>query len=153
MLDTEEIKTEAAPVPVAEQAVVIPAPKAEKPVARQETRSNAIPECPYCGAVTHAPRSDGKQGYECPECESIFLGNGTGIVIEHGVIGNINEAKNLVLELKDVDEVTVSGSFRGNAQLFQIPEITLPTIAGVAIAAGKAGLTIQGTQPLFLIRN
>jgi len=164
LADTEEIKTEAVSAPVAEQAVATPASRAEqavatpasraeKPVTRQEAASVAIHQCPYCGGAKHSPRSDGKRGYECPECESIFISNGKGIVIEHGVLSNISEAKNLQQELKDVDEVAVEGPFRGNAQLFQIPEITLPTVAGVAMAAKKAGLKIISTQPLFLIRN
>ncbi len=115
--------------------------------------SNKIEQCPFCGSKSIEPRSDGQRGFECLECESIFLGDGKGIKIESGVIPNIAEAKNLQEELKAVkDEIAIAGPFRGHAQLFQIPEITLPTMAGVIKAA--VGFTVERfPETIFLTRS
>ncbi len=141
--------------PVAETATADPTPRPKKPVAKQETASIAVTACPFCGGITHAPRSDGIKGYECPECESVFLGTGKGATFAHGVLSELNETRNLAEELAAIkdDGFVVDGPFRGNAQLFQISEITLPTISGVVIAARKLGLHIQSAQPLFLTKE
>ncbi len=117
--------------------------------------SKTVGVCPFCGESTIAPRAP-LNGFECKRCESVFLGNGQGVTIEHGVIDNITEARLLPDELAQSkeDEIFVNGPFRRNAHLSQIPDITLPSLGGVAIAAHKAGYRIERTEhSLFLIRN
>ncbi len=118
----------------------------EEPIASPEPEEPfVVPncECFFCGSGDIAHRGDGKHGFECRRCESVLVfGAQGGIVHDSGVIRNISGAQNLASELPDIDVLVIEGPFRGNAALQNIPEITLPTIAGVAIAAQKAGYRI-----------
>jgi hypothetical protein len=134
-----------------EIAALVPTPEVV-PIATKPTVASIMPPCVFCGGATVTARPDGVRGYECPECDSIFLSNGKGISIASGVIDNIAEAQNLPVELSKVSkEVTVTGPFRGNALLFQIPEITLPSMQSVVKAALKSGLTVERIENTLLL--